>query len=108
MKISPIIASTLITVLALCFVALYEVWPLSGCSMGIMKLPFMLGIVPPITGVLTLPAYFVLFLCEKRGINNKLVQTFFALSIQLPLSALIAALVTPIDNGMMWQCIVGA
>ena len=107
MKISPIITSTLITAMALWFVALYDVLPLGGCSMGIMKLPFMLGIVPPITGVVTLPTFYILSVCEKKGISNKLAQTVMALLFHLPLSFAIAILVTPIEGGMMWRCMFG-
>ena len=93
--------------MALWLVALYEFVPMSNCSMGMMKLPFMLGIVPPITGVLTLPTFFLLAFFETKNLSNKLVQTLLALVIQLPLSFVIAALVTPIDGGMMWECMLG-
>ena len=105
MKISPIILSMLISILVLSLLALYETGPLTGCSMGIMKLPFILGIVPPVTGVVSLPTFFALSMCDKYGIRNKLAQTFVALLIHLPLSFTIAALVTPIEGGMMWRCV---
>ena len=75
--------------------------------MGIMRLPFMLGIVPPVTGVLSLPAYLVMTLLEKRGLNNELVQTLIGVTVQLPLSFLTAVLVTPLDDKLLWQCIIG-
>ena len=107
MKISPIITSTLITAIALWFVALYDVWPIADCSMGMMKLPFMLGMVPPITGVLSLPTFLMLSWCEKNGISNKLLQTGMALLVQMPLSFIVAALVTPIEGGTIWHCMFG-
>jgi hypothetical protein len=108
MKISPIILSTLLTAVIMWFFALYEVGPLSGCQMGLMLLPFMLGIVPPITGVLSLPTYLILILFERKGLTNQLAQTFIALIFQLQLSFVIAALVTPIENDMMWRGVIGA
>lgn len=107
MKISPIILSTLLTTMIMWLFALYEIGPLSGCEMGIMRLPFMLGIVPPITGVVCLPTFLVIMLCKKHGVGNPLAQAFIALLFQLPISFVIAALVTPIENGMMWRCVLG-
>ncbi|MEM8487229.1 MAG: hypothetical protein AAF564_16875 [Bacteroidota bacterium] len=107
MKVSPIIFSTLLTALILWFFAIFEVGPLTGCSMGIMRLPFMLGIVPPVTGVLSLPTYFALTLCDKYGIENQLAQAMVALLIQMPLAFVITALVTPLEDGQLWDCVVG-
>ncbi len=90
------------------FFAIFEVGPLAGCSMGIMRLPFMLGIVPPVTGVLSLPTYYALTICEKHGIENQLVQAFVSLVIQMPLAFLITALVTPLEDGQLWDCIVNS
>ena len=106
MKVSPIIFSTLLTAVILWFFALFEVGPLSGCAMGIMRLPFMLGIVPPVTGVLSLPTYYALTLCEKQGIDNQLLQALVALIIQMPLAFLITTLVTPLEDGRLWDCVV--
>ena len=105
MKVSPIIFSTLLTALILWFIAMFEVGPLAGCSMGLMRFPFMLGIVPPVTGVLSLPTFYVLTLCAKQGIRNQLIQAFVALSIQLPLAFLITTLVTPLEDGRLWTCV---
>lgn len=107
MRVSPIIFSTLLTAMVLWFFAIFEVGPLAGCSMGLMRLPFMLGIVPPVTGVLSLPTYYVLTLCEKYGIENQLLQAFVALFIQLPLAFTITTLVTPLEEGLLWDCVMG-
>ena len=107
MKVSPIIFSTLLTTFILWVFAMFEIGPLSGCAMGIMRLPYMLGIVPPVTGVLSLPTYYVLTICENRGIENQLTQAFVAVVIQLPLSFIISALVTPLNEGLLWSCVVG-
>ncbi len=106
MKVSPIIFSTLLTALILWVFAMFEVGPLTGCSMGIMRIPFMLGIVPPVTGVLSLPTYYALTICEKQGIDNQLVQAFVALIIQMPLAFVITTLVTPLENGLLWDCVI--
>ncbi len=108
MKISPIITSTLISALVLWILALYETGPFAGCSMGIMRLPFMLGIVPPVTGVSSLPAYLVMALSAKRGITNKLLQTLIGVSIQLPLAFVASIFVTPLENELLWRCIFNA
>ena len=105
MKVSPIIFSTLLTALILWFFAMFEMGPFSGCEMGIMRFPFMLGIVPPVTGVLSLPTYYALILCEKQGINNQLAQALVALIIQLPLAFVITTLVTPLNDGQLWDCV---
>ena len=108
MKISPIITSTLICAMVLWIMALYETGPFNGCSMGIMRLPFMLGIVPPVTGVLSLPAYMAMTLSEKRGLKNELLQTLVGVVIQLPLSFLAAIFVTPLEDRLLWECIFAA
>lgn len=108
MKISPIITSTLICAFVLWVFALYEMGPFSGCSMGIMRLPFIFGIVPPVTGVLSLPAYLVMIISERRGITNKLVQTFIGVLVQLPLSFFTAVFVTPLETQPLWECIFGS
>lgn len=74
--------------------------------MGLMRLPFMLGIVPPVTGVLSLPTFYALSICEKQGIDNQLVQALVALVIQMPLAFVITALVTPLGDGQLWDCVV--
>ena len=74
--------------------------------MGIMRLPFMLGIVPPVTGVLSLPTYYALTICEKQGINNQLIQALVAFLIQMPLALVITAFVTPLEEGRLWDCVV--
>ncbi|MEZ4703137.1 MAG: hypothetical protein R2834_22610 [Rhodothermales bacterium] len=105
MKISPIITSTLLTLVVIWFLALYGGGPLSDCKMGIMRFPYILGIVPPIAGVLTLPIFFVMSLCDRFGIHNAVGRTAIALVLQLPITFLISVLVTPIDDGMMWRCV---
>ncbi|MBX2820705.1 MAG: hypothetical protein KTR29_13520 [Rhodothermaceae bacterium] len=107
MKISPIITSTLISAFVLWIFALYEIGPFSGCSMGIMRLPFILGIVPPVTGVLSLPAYIIMIVSERRGIKNKLLQTLMGVLVQLPLSFIITVFVTPLEEQPLWECIFG-
>ncbi len=105
MKISPIITSTLLSLVVIWLCALYEVGPLQSCAMGIMRFPYILGVVPPIAGVLTLPIFFLMNLCDRLGIRNNMFRTAIALVIQLPLTFLISAFVTPIDDGMMWRCV---
>jgi hypothetical protein len=107
MKISPLIASTLLSLGVIWIFALYQTGPLQGCEMGIMRFPYILGIVPPVAGVLTLPIFFVMNLCERWGVENEVARTAIALVIQLPATFLISALVTPIDDGMMWRCVFG-
>ncbi len=67
----------------------------------------MLGIVPPVTGVLSLPTYYALTVCEKQGIRNQLLQALVAILIQLPLAFIITTLVTPLENGQLWTCVMG-
>ena len=99
--------STLISAFVLWIFALYEFGPFAGCPMGIMRLPFILGIVPPVTGVFSLMAYLIMILSERRGIKNKLLQTFMGVLVQLPLSFIVAVFVTPLEQQPLWECIFG-
>lgn len=105
MKISPIITSTLITLGVIWFLALSGMGPMQACEMGIMRFPYVLGVVPPIAGVLTLPIFYVMSRLDKRQFHNNLARTAIALVLQLPATFLISILVTPIDDGMMWRCV---
>ena len=88
--------------------AWYGAGPLDGCDLGLMLWPYMLGIVPPVAGVLAIPAHFLMLLLGRQGLKNWFIKTCLALLLQLPLLLLVAISVTPLETGSMWSCAFGA